>query len=200
MLGACADFGGGKPLPPPPDPHAQMAALETDIFQLVETEREKIDPSAKPLALDPELVGVARKKSEDMAAKNYLAHDAPDGSTTASIVMDEDQNFQGLLGENIAAVHYTPQIGVDPQKFAQEFVDGWMKSDAHKQNLAYPQYNRAGVGAAVNGDTVYVTQLFATDLGLPPPSQQMSQQRTVTRYTDPKTAAPIVPKEKPGQQ
>ena len=27
--------------------------------------------------------------------------------------------------------------------------------------------DRSGVGAAVSGDTVYVTQLFATDLGLP---------------------------------
>jgi hypothetical protein len=34
--------------------------------------------------------------------------------------------------------------------------------------LAWPQYDRTGVGAAVNGDTVYVAQLFATDLGLPP--------------------------------
>jgi hypothetical protein len=127
-----------------------------------------------------------------MAAKNYLAHAAPDGSTTASIVMDQDANFQGLLGENIAAEHYTPQIGVDPEKFAQEFVDGWLASEAHKQNLAYPSYNRTGVGAAVNGDTVYVTQLFATDMGLPPPSQQMSQ-RPVQQYDDPKSASAASP-------
>jgi uncharacterized protein YkwD len=194
LLAACADLGGPlhKPLPPPPDPHTQMGALESRINALVEEQRLKINPSAKPLALDSELVGVARKKSEDMAAKNYLAHAAPDGSTTASIVMDQDANFQGLLGENIAAEHYTPQIGVDPEKFAQEFVDGWLASEAHKQNLAYPSYNRTGVGAAVNGDTVYVTQLFATDMGLPPPSQQMSR-RPVQQYDDPKSASAASP-------
>jgi uncharacterized protein YkwD len=193
LLAGCADFGGArKPLPPPPDPHTQMVMLESRINSLVEEQRLKIDPAAKPLALDSELVGVARQKSEDMATKNYLAHAAPDGSTTASIVMDKDANFQGLLGENIAAEHYTPQIGVDPEKFAHEFVDGWLASDAHKQNLAYPSYNRTGVGAAVNGDTVYVTQLFATDMGLPPPSQQMSQ-RPVQQYDDPKSASAASP-------
>ncbi|HSM97256.1 MAG TPA: CAP domain-containing protein [Rhizomicrobium sp.] len=181
-----------KPLPPPPDPHTQMAALESRINDLIETERLKIDPDAKPLSLDSELVGVARQKSQDMAAKNYLAHVAPDGSTTASIVMDKDANFQGLLGENIAAEHYTPQIGVDPEKFAHEFVDGWLASAAHKDNLAYPSYNRTGVGAAVNGDTVYVTQLFATDMGLPPPDQQMSA-RTVQQYDSAKSASDASP-------
>ena len=204
LLAGCADGGmfssaPRKPLPPPPDPHTQMVALESRINQLVEAERLKIDPSAKPLSLDSELVGVARQKSEDMAAKNYLAHAAPDGSTTASIVMDKDANFQGLLGENIAAEHYTPQIGVDPDKFAKEFVDGWLASAAHKENLAYPSYNRTGVGAAVNGDTVYVTQLFATDMGLPPPDQQMSE-RPVQQYdsTSAASAASVAPPPPPG--
>ena len=202
LLAGCADGGifasaRRKPLPPPPDPHTQMATLEARINDLVEAERLKIDPSAKPLSLDSELVGVARQKSEDMATKNYLAHTAPDGSTTASIVMDRDANFQGLLGENIAAEHYTPQIGVDPEKFAHEFVDGWLASEAHKQNLAYPSYNRTGVGAAVNGDTVYVTQLFATDMGLPPPDQQMSP-RSVQQYDSAKSASAASPAPPPG--
>jgi uncharacterized protein YkwD len=214
VLAGCADFNAPlrKPLPPPPDPHTQMAALEARIGQLVDAERVKIDPQAKPLRLDSELVGVARQKSEDMATKNYLAHAAPDGATTASIVMDKDASFQGLLGENIAAEHYTPQIGVDPDKFAREFVNGWLASEAHKQNLAYLSYDRTGIGAAVNGDTVYVTQLFATDMGLPPPDQQTSE-RAVQRYDSPKSASaastppppgatlvkPLRPKHKPAR-
>jgi len=199
LLAGCANFGAParKPLLPPPDPHTQMAALEARIGDLVDAERMKIDPQAKPLRLDSELVGVARQKSEDMATKDYLAHTAPDGATTASIIMDKDANFQGLLGENIAAEHYTAQIGVDPDKFAREFVEGWLKSEAHKQNLAYPSYDRTGVGAAVNGDTVYVTQLFATDMGLPPPDQQTSP-RAVERYDSPKSAVAASKKPPPG--
>jgi hypothetical protein len=40
-----------------------------------------------------------------------------------------------------------------------------MKSQPHRENLAFADYDRTGVGAAVNGDTVYVTQLFASNVG-----------------------------------
>jgi uncharacterized protein YkwD len=171
-LAGCASLNAPfstAPPPPPPDPHTQMTALETRIFQLIQQARHRIDPNARPLTLDPELVGVARQRSRDMAAKNYMAHTAPDGQTSASIIMDEDAKFQGLLGENIAAEHYLKAYGVNVDVFAKRFVDTWLASPSHRENLAYAPYNRSGVGAAVNGDTVYVTQLFATDMGLPPP-------------------------------
>jgi uncharacterized protein YkwD len=154
--------------PPPPDPHTLMPALETRIAVLIEEEREKIDVHARPLVIDPELSEIARKRSTDMAAKNYLAHVAPDGQTSASILMDTDTRFQGLLGENMGAQHYTRRLGVDVNKFARAVVDQWMASKQHRDNLAFADYNLTGVGAAVNGDTVYVTELFATDLGLGP--------------------------------
>ena len=103
-----------------------------------------------------------------MAAKNYLAHAAPNGDTSASLLMADDAKWQGLLGENLAAQHYVKQSGVDVDDFAQRFLDEWMKSQPHRENLAFAAYDRTGVGAAVNGDTVYVAQLFASDLGLKP--------------------------------
>ena len=200
-LAACADGGlfASKPPPPPVDPHTQMAALESRIYDLIETERLKIDPDAKVLRLDSELVGVAREKSADMAAKNYLLHKSPDGRTTADIIMDKDADFQGLLGENIAAEGYQAKYGIDVEAYAHAIVNTWLGSDDHKQNLAYPAYDRTGVGAAVSGDTVYVTQLFATDLGLPPPGQQHTAPRAMQQYANPKDAAikSTLPKPKP---
>jgi uncharacterized protein YkwD len=155
---------------PPPDPKTQMAALERRIFELVEDERHKLNPVARPLALDLELVGVAREKSADMAAKSYVAHAAPDGETTATIIMDKDAAFQGLLGENIASQPFLPTYGVDVEAFAQRIVQTWTTSSQHRDNLAYPPYDRTGVGAAVSRDTIYVTELFASSLGLTPPS------------------------------
>ncbi len=135
----CASMGSFNtaPPPPPPDPHTQMAALETRIYQIIQEERHKIDPNAKPLALDLELEGVARQRSRDMAAKNYMAHAAPTGETSASIIMDEDAKFQGLLGENIAAQHYLKAYGVDVDVFAHRFADTWLASQSHRDNLAY---------------------------------------------------------------
>jgi uncharacterized protein YkwD len=167
LLG-CADSGAGtaSTRPAPPDPKTEMAALETRIAALIEEQRLKLDPTAKPLALDPELVRIARERAADMAAKNYLAHAAPNGDTSATLLMAEDTKFQGLLGENLAAQHYVKQSGVDVEQFAQRFLDEWMKRQPHRENLAFADYDRTGVGAAVNGDTVYVAQLFASDLGI----------------------------------
>jgi len=147
---------------PPPDPKTLMPALENRIYELVDQERHKLDPAAKPLALDSELVGVARKKSTDMAVRNYFAHQSPDGQTAATIIMDNDADFHGLLGENLAAQPYWSKYGVDVEVFARRLVGTWVASKSHRENLADPAYDRTGVGAAVNGDTVYVTQLFAS--------------------------------------
>jgi uncharacterized protein YkwD len=195
-LAACATEPKGPPLP---DPRAAMPALETRIAILVEEQRHKLDPAARPLAIDPELAKVARARAADMAARKYLAHAAPDGSTSASLLMKQDAKWQGLLGENLAAQHYTRQSGVDVDAFAKAFLDEWLKSPPHKENLAYAPYDHAGVGAAVNGDTVYVALLFSTDMGLPPPKADRPAS-TATRFESakaaqtapaPKTAEPI---------
>ena len=196
-LAACAE----QPLPKvalPPDPKTQMAALETRIAILVEEQRHRLDPRARSLAIDPELSQVARARAADMAAKNYLAHAAPDGSTSASLLMTADAKWQGLLGENLAAQHFTRQSGVAVDVFAQRFMDEWMKSPPHRDNLALVDYDHAGVGTAVNGDTVYVALLFSTDLGLPPPKEG-GPASAVTSFDSPaaaraeKPADPAVP-------
>lgn len=150
------------PPPPPPDPKTQMAELETRLAVLVDDARRQLDPKAKPLALDAELATIARARATDMAQKNYLAHDAPNGDTSASLLMAADAQYQGLLGENLAAQHYRPETGVDPKIFAERFLATWMDSPAHRDNMVFANYDRTGVGAAVNGDTVYVALLFST--------------------------------------
>src|ERR1700722_11190164 len=102
-----------KPLPPPPDPKTQMVALENRIESLIEQQREKLDPKAHILNLDPRLAGIARARAQDMADKNYLAHAATNSDSSASLLMAEDQKWQGLLGENLAAQHYRKESGVD---------------------------------------------------------------------------------------
>jgi uncharacterized protein YkwD len=161
--------------PSKPDVPAQMPALESRIYALIVDQRRKLDPKAQFLSLDPELVAIARKRSVDMALKNSFAAD--DQHASAAMLMTQDAKFQGLIGENVAAQHFTPSAGIDVEAFAKRFVDGWLASAPHKENLGFADYDRTGVGASANGDTIYVTQLFATNLGLgahgdgAPPSQ-----------------------------
>jgi len=39
-------------------------------------------------------------------------------------------------------------------------VIGWMKSPPHRANILEKTYTRTGVGVAVQGDAVYITQEF----------------------------------------
>lgn len=180
------------PAPPPPDPRTLMPSLEARIFEIVQNERHKIDPQAKMLALDSELVGVARAHSEDMAEKNYFAHKGPDGRTSADLIMDADAQFQGILGENLAAQHFIVGMNIDVDDLAHRFVSSWLASQSHKDNLAFPAYDRSGVGAAVQGNTIYVTQLFAIEIDQ---VHVPAKPRQVTVYPDPKSAkaAPASP-------
>lgn len=187
-LAGCAMETTPPAAAPPPDPQSQMGALETRIAVLVEEERHRMDPKAKSLAFDPELSKIARARATDMAEKNYLAHQGPDGATSASLLMKDDARWQGLLGENLAAQHYTKQSGVSVDEFAHRFLDEWLKSPPHRDNMAFVNYDHAGVGAAVNGDTVYVAVLFSTDLGLPPPKND-GPASTVTSLENPAAAS-----------
>jgi uncharacterized protein YkwD len=158
----CADLFG----PSTPDPASQMPALESRITLLIQEQRAKVDPKARPLAVDQELVDIARKRSAGMAKANSFNGNSDDPHVSATMLMKQDAKFQGLVGENVAAQHYVPDQGIDIETFAKRFVDGWTASKPHLDNLSFADFDRTGVGAAVNKDTVYVTQLFTTDLGL----------------------------------
>lgn len=164
-----------------------MSALEQRIFDIVQDERRAINPQAKSLALDSELLGVARHRSQDMAAKNYVAHKSPDGETSASLIMDEDENFEGLLGENLASQQFVRQSNIDVDACARRFVASWLASPQNKENLAFASYDRSAVGAAVSGNTIYVTELFAADLGS---HARDPKKREVSEWTVPAAAIP----------
>ncbi len=155
-----------RPLPPP-DPQTLMPALERRVYELVDEERHKLARAAAPLALDSELVGVAREKSADMAAHRYAAHRAPNGQTTADLIMAKDAQFQGVLGETIAMQPFVPGYGIDVEALAHRIVETWLASAPHRETLADPAYTRTGLGAAATDDTIYVTALFGGDLAAP---------------------------------
>lgn len=175
-----------KQPPEPMAPEELAVKLETRVLNLVAEERHRIDPDAKALVFDQELTDVAREHSEDMAKNNYVAHANAQGETTATMIMDRDTKFRGILGENIASQSYNKDQDVDVDAFAQSLVDSWLNSADHKANLAYAPYERTGIGVAVNSHMIYVTQLFASDLGLPEPPDDPPPAATKIR----KPAAP----------
>lgn len=189
MLAGCANQGQlSESRALVSNPHQQIAELERRIFVLVERDRLKTNPSAKPLVLDPELTAVARTHSEDMAREHFLGHRAPNGETTARLIMARDKSFQGLLGENIAAQYYTKAAGININTYAKRFVKTWMLSKSHRDNLAFSDYTQTGVGVAMNGHEVFVTQLFADAMPPHPHASKSVHARVAKWYTNPKVA------------
>ncbi len=164
-LAACA----GAPAPKvPPSLDAQVGVLKERLFVLVEAERHRLNEHAKPLILDPELMRAAQSHSEDMAKKRSFDVENPDGNLAVNTLLS-DPKFRGFVGENSAAQYFTPAAGFDPDTYARGFLDIWLKSPDHRTNLMYEAFDKTGIGIAVNGDTIYAAELFATDLGLPEP-------------------------------
>jgi hypothetical protein len=81
---------------------------------------------------------------------------------------------------------------VTVEDFARRFLEEWLKSPPHRDNMAFADYDHAGVGAAVNGDTVYVAVLFSTDLGLKP-RRTGTPASTVTSLENPAAVRESVP-------
>ena len=70
-------------------------------------------------------------------------------------------NPRYLGGENIAFLDgYYGVNNPGNRNTAITIVDGWMNSPGHRENILTPDWRSEGVGVAVSGDVVYVTQNF----------------------------------------
>lgn len=156
LLAACAGLRG-------PSYDQQVAAIKARLLVLVEEERAKV--GAKSLRVDPQLVAAAQAHSDDMARKRSFDSMNPDGNLAVNILL-RDPRFGGYVAENSAAQYFTPAAGLDPDAMARGFLQIWLESPSHRQTVVYREFDRTGIGIAVNGNTVYAATLFATDFGI----------------------------------
>jgi uncharacterized protein YkwD len=156
LLAACA---GARV----PSYDQQVAAIKTRLLVLMEEERARA--GAKSLRLDPQLVSAAQAHSDDMARKRSFDAMNPDGNIAVNILL-RDPRFGGFVAENSAAQYFSPATGMDPDAMAQGFLQIWLASPSHRHNVVYREFDRAGIGIAVNGNEVYAAAVFATDFGL----------------------------------
>ena len=101
---------------------------------------------AAELELEPHLSAAAQAHADDMRAKDYFSHTAPDGSTVGTRVTRTGYRWS-RVGENIAQGY----------KNVDEVMAGWLESDGHCANLLNPGFSELGVGKS--GD--YWVQVFA---------------------------------------
>jgi hypothetical protein len=131
--------------------------VTTELYQLVNSERA--DQGLPALKRNTKLEQAALKKAQDMFAKNYWAHYAPDGSTTPwQFITASGYNYK-YAGENLAKDFDT----------SEEVVTAWMASSSHRANIVNKNYKDFGM-VALSGnlsgeETILVVQMFGSTLG-----------------------------------
>ncbi len=139
------------------------------------------------LALNNQLASAAQAKANDMVARDYWAHNTPDGATPWTFFTAAGYSYQ-TAGENLA-------YGFDS---SDATVTAWMNSAEHRANILNTTYTDVGFGVANSPDyqgtgpeTIVVAEygspqpsVAAATSNAPPPAHQP----TVTPATQPAPA------------
>lgn len=113
---------------------------------------------SQPLTLDERLNRSAQAKCEDMVAKNYWSHNAPDGTEPWVFIQKQVPHYQ-KAAENLAF-----NEGTD----SEETVAAWMGSPGHRANIIDTKLRKVGFGicqspsysAANGGPATIIVQHF----------------------------------------
>ena len=140
----------------PPTPSADpLRVLTGKVFDKVNRQRRL--HGLREMAWNDAVAEQARRHSSNTMERGFFGHADPLRGSLASRL-----NRAGLswnrCGENIFR-----EKGLDEP--ADEAVEGWMKSPAHRHSILDPLFTQSGVGIAINADTEYfITQIFVRPL------------------------------------
>jgi uncharacterized protein YkwD len=125
---------------------AWLRVIEDRVVSIVNDERRK--RGLRPLRHDDRLRRSARARSDDMAARGYFAHIAPDGKSPGQWM--RELGYAAPAGENIACGQPDP-----PQVMMT-----WMNSPPHRANIVHPAVRAIGVGVRHGPGGPWWTQHF----------------------------------------
>jgi uncharacterized protein YkwD len=139
---------------------ANLRSTRTAILCLLN--RERADHGLAPLRRSPALELASQRHSDDMAIRNFFAHETPDGIDPGARMAAAGYPVAATTtGENLA-------WGSGPESTPVRIVQGWMKSPGHRENILRPVYAEVGVGVAYEAPKVAVdgpVGVYTTDFG-----------------------------------
>lgn len=119
------------------------------------TNEKRAQNGLLPLSENSTLSSAAIAKGQDMLAKGYWAHFAPDGTSPWSFFLKFGYSYR-YAGENLARDFSN----------ASSAVDAWMNSPSHRENILNANYKDVGIGVvegALSGtDTTIIIQFFGS--------------------------------------
>ncbi len=144
------------------------------------TNNERTGRELGALKTNPKLVAAAEAKANDMVAKNYFAHDSPEGLSPWSWIMESGYEF-AYAGENLA-------VNFDDSSVVNT---AWMNSPKHRANILNAKFTEVGIATAegyYKGEpTTFVVQMFGTPAAPKTVSAPVTQAVSVTPKPGAKT-------------
>lgn len=130
----------------------KMTVEESHV--LVTTNQVRLEHGIRPLQPDSRLTEIARGRSRDMARRNYLSHETPEGSDVFAIMRMQRVTFE-LAAENL-------DRPVAPHgRLSELAMRDWLALPAQRANLLLATFGHVGIGIAVaKGGQHYLTQVF----------------------------------------
>ncbi|MCL2224094.1 MAG: CAP domain-containing protein [Defluviitaleaceae bacterium] len=120
-----------------------ISEIEREILRLTNIERAAYD--LPPLSLNYALSRAARFKSQEMLDLDYFAHQSPVYGHFSNIPLLFINNHQGLVENLFALLNWQPA-----NITAEVFVQGWMDSPGHRENILRPELSELGVSDFCN--------------------------------------------------
>jgi hypothetical protein len=161
--------------------HFQVLGVATDISSsevINLTNQQRANNGLSALGSNAKLAAAAQAKAQDMFAKNYWAHYAPDGTSPWSFISAAGYAYK-TAGENLAK-DFDTSSGV---------VNGWMNSPEHRANILSSSFVDTGV-AVMNGtlqgeETTLVVAFYAAPQVSAPATAPTSKPPTSTSKPTP---------------
>lgn len=128
--------------------------VSQDLLNL--TNQKRAEAGLAPLQLDGQLAVAAEAKAQDMFAKDYWAHFAPDGTSPWDFIKGSGYPYV-YAGENLARGFST----------STDVINAWMASPDHRANMLSAHYTDVGFAVEqgrLPGDssTVLVVEMFGS--------------------------------------
>ncbi|QGZ47527.1 hypothetical protein GPZ77_03190 [Streptomyces sp. QHH-9511] len=137
---------GGEPRNAAP-PAPKVLRFVEEIVSLANTEREK--SGCGPLRPDTRLRKSAQKHADDMAGRDFYAHESPEGRDAGDRITAAGYSWSAWA-ENIHRGPKTPR----------KAMEDWMKSAGHRRNVLNCAFEDIGVGVTLTSDGPWWVQNF----------------------------------------
>ncbi|MCC5896136.1 MAG: CAP domain-containing protein [Alkalibacterium sp.] len=134
-----------------------VALVEQTIIQLVNELRTEL--GVNTLQSNDMLRAAATIRA--IETEELFSHTRPDGSETFTVFNEEGIHYPyRVAGENLGmATHY-----LSDEEMAELIFNGWVESQGHYENMIRADFEEIGVGVHYDGEFLYATQLFGTQL------------------------------------